>query len=192
MDLSVIIAPFITLFAIMDPFASLPVFFSSTKGCTGMEASRLASKAVMIAAAIAAIFLIAGPPLLAVLSITLSDFKVAGGIVLVLLGLENALNISFSQEKKKKADLDTAAVLIGTPLLTGPGLMASLIVLSGEYSAIVVVGALVAALILSWLVLVKATDIRRIFGERVVTVTTKVIGLILIAMGIAFIRGGLL
>jgi multiple antibiotic resistance protein len=192
MDLSTIIAPFITLFAIMDPFASLPVFLNSTKGCKDSEIVGVANKAVLIAGAIAVVFAVAGPPLLAVLSITLSDFKVAGGIVLLLLGLENALNFSLSPAQGKRAGLDAAAVLIATPLLTGPGLMTSIVLLGRQYDFASVLIALAGALVLSWLLLVKAADIRKIVGDRVVTVISRVIGLVLIAMGIAFIRAGAL
>jgi len=187
-----IIAPFITLFAIMDPFASLPVFLSSTKGCKDGEVLGVASRAVLIAGVIAVVFLVAGPPLLAVLSITFSDFEVAGGIVLVLLGLENALNFSLSPVAGRREGLDAAAVLIATPLLTGPGLMTSIVLLARQYDIVSVLVALAGALVLSWLLLAKASDIRKLVGERVVTVISRVIGLILIAMGIAFIRAGAL
>jgi multiple antibiotic resistance protein len=192
MDLLALIAPFITLFAIMDPFASLPVLLASTKGCKDNEVMSVANKAVLIAGAIAVMFIIAGPPLLAALSITLSDFKVAGGIVLVLLGLENALNFSLSNNGKKHEALDSAAVLIGTPLLTGPGLMTSLVVLSKEYDILTVLVALACALLAAWVIFVKAAAIRSGVGERIVAVISRVIGLLLIAMGIAFIRSGML
>jgi multiple antibiotic resistance protein len=192
MDLASVIAPFITLFAIMDPFASLPIFLASTKGCKDNEVVGVANKAVLIAGAVAVLFAIAGPPLLTALSITLSDFKVAGGVVLVLLGLENALNFSLSPREGKHEGLDSAAVLIATPLLTGPGLMTSLILLGREYDTLTVFAALAGALVLSWVVLVKAADIRKGVGGRVVTVISRVIGLLLIAMGIAFIRSGML
>jgi multiple antibiotic resistance protein len=191
MDTASLIASFITLFAIMDPFASLPVFLTFTKGCNKNEAVGVANKAVLIAGAVAVVFAVAGPPLLTALSITLSDFKVAGGIVLVLLGLENALNFSLSQGKKRQEGLDSAAVLIATPLLTGPGLMTSLVVLGKEYDFLTVFVALAGALALSWLVLVKATSLRKAVGDRVVTVLSRVIGLVLIAMGISFLRAGL-
>jgi len=191
MDPASIIASFITLFAIMDPFASLPLFLTSTKGCKDSEILGVASRAVLIAGIVAVLFAIVGPPLLVALSITLSDFKVAGGIVLILLGLENALNFSLSPPGKKSDGLDSATVLIATPLLTGPGLMTSLIVLGNEYDFASVLAALAGALLLSWLLLIKAADIRKGVGDKVVTVISRVIGLILIAMGIAFIRTGM-
>lgn len=192
MDSASIIASFITLFAIMDPFASLPLFLTSTKGCRDSEVTGVASRAVAMAGIVAVLFAIAGPLLLAALSITLSDFKVAGGIVLILLGLENALNFSLAQPRKRSEGLDSATVLIATPLLTGPGLMTSLIVLGNEYDFATVLAALGGALFLSWLLLVKAADIRKGVGDRVVTVISRVIGLVLIAMGIAFVRTGVI
>ena len=83
--------------------AFFSAFLTSTKGCVNSEVTGVASRAVAMAGIVAVLFTVAGPPLLAALSITLSDFKVAGGIVLVLLGLENTLNFSLSPPGKKKA-----------------------------------------------------------------------------------------
>lgn len=192
MDLpSAIIASFITIFAIMDPFASIPPFLALTKDCKDKELVNVANKSVLIAGLLAAVFTVAGPPLLNALSITLSDFKIAGGIVLVLMGLENVMNLSFSNgHDKKKEGLDSAAVLIATPLLTGPGLMTSLVIMDKEYTLLPVMVSLFAALLISWLLLRNAGRARQIVGEKVIMIFSKVMGLFLIATGIAFIRAG--
>ncbi|MDD5171610.1 MAG: MarC family protein [Candidatus ainarchaeum sp.] len=190
-SISMVIASFVTIFAIMDPFASLPLFLAFTRRCNEKELRSVATKAVLIAGCLAFIFTLVGPLLLSALSITLSDFKIAGGIVLVLLGLENSINLHLSSNGKGREGLDSAAVLIGTPLLTGPGLMTSLVILDKEYSTLPVFAALLGALLVSWVILMNAGRVRKVLGDRVIMVTSKVIGLFLIAMGIAFIRSGL-
>jgi multiple antibiotic resistance protein len=191
MEIDAIIASVITIFAIMDPFASLSPFLAFTKNCKNAEAKKVATHAVVIAGAVAIVFLFAGPFILNTLSITLSDFKIAGGIVLVLLGIENTLNIQLTKENKK-GSLDSIAVLIATPLLTGPGLMTTLIILDKENGVVPVVIALVISLILSLVILMNATNVRDRLGSRVIVIFSKVMGLFLIALGIAFIRTGIL
>lgn len=191
MEIQQAVASFITIFAIMDPFASLPPFLALTSGFPKAEAASVADRAVLIAGAVAALFMVAGPSLLDALAISLSDFRIAGGIVLGLLGLETTLGLSLRGEGKKSRGLDSAAVLIATPLLTGPGLMTSLVILNGENGVVPVGIALLCALAISWVVLRNAGRVRDAAGERVIMVFSKVMGLFLMAIGISFIRGGL-
>ena len=145
--------PFITLFIIMDPFASIPPFLMLTRNCKEEEMKSTANKAVLIAAVIAFIFVFGGMEILKILSITLSDFKIAGGMVLVLLGLENVLNFTLSNGHNKKDVVDSVAVLIATPLLTGPGLISSLIIMVQTFAIGNVLIALSATLFISLIIL---------------------------------------
>lgn len=193
MEIAPILISFITIFIIMDPFASLPSFLALTQGHNKEQLAKIANKAVLIAGILALIFVFSGTAILNVLSITLSDFRIAGGIVLALLGLENVLGFSFSNHKGKQADsLDSAAVLIATPLLTGPGLISSIVVLVQEHSVYIVLVSLLAALFLSWLILRNAILAKNLLGDKIILIFSKVMGLLLIAMGIAYIRAGLL
>ncbi len=185
-----IILSTITIFIIMDPFASIPPFLAGTRKCKDKEAANLANKAIIIAGAVALLFMFFGNMLLQALGITLLDFKVAGGIVLILLGLENVLSFHISNAKDKKEGLESVAVLIGTPLLTGPGLITTLIVLLDMNGIISTTIALMLALLASWLILRNAIHIRNILGDRVISIISKIIGLLLIALGISFIRSG--
>jgi len=186
-----VLAAAITLFAIMDPFASIPPYLEMTRRYSDKECALVARNAVLIAGMIAMLFMLVGIPLLGALTITLSDFKIAGGIVLILLGLENILGLRGHIAQKKEEGLDHIAVLIATPLLTGPGLMTTAVLLTEEQGLPVVVPALAATLLLSYLVLLFAYDTRRVLGVRVIRVFSKVMMLFLIAHGVSFIRSGL-
>jgi len=187
-----IITSFITIFAIMDPFASIPSFLILTKDFKKKsDTNSVADRSVFIAGLLAIVFTIAGPMLLSALSITIEDFKIAGGIVLVLMGLENVLDFALSNNHDKKQNgLDSVAVLIATPLLTGPGLMTSLVVLNQETGLIPVAISLALALVICWAILRNAIKARELVGDRVIMVFSKVMGLFLIAIGIAFIKAG--
>ena len=184
-----ILISFITIFIIMDPFPSLITFLTYTKKHTDKERSVCATKAVLIAGLVALLFLFLGPMLLDVLRITLSDFKVAGGLILTLLGIETVLGITMSNHKDN--NLNDLAVLIATPLLTGPGLVTSLIVLSEDNGLVPTLIALLLALFVSWMILLYSIKIRKTIGEQTIHITAKIIGLVLLALGVSYIKKGL-
>ncbi len=182
---------FVTLFVIMDPFASLPAFITLTKRFNDSQRMKAANKAVLIAGILALIFLFAGTALLDALGISLSSFRIAGGILLSLLGLETVLGFSFNHGEKKQ-DLNAVAVLVATPLLTGPGLLSSLILLSSQFGYWIPLSAVLTALALSWVILHYSHLLQRVVGHQIIDVSSKVMGLLLVGIGIEFIRGGLL
>ncbi|MFH2106655.1 MAG: MarC family protein [Candidatus Micrarchaeota archaeon] len=192
MDLDILIVSFLTLFIIMDPFASLGPFLAMTRKCTDEEVANTANKAVVIAGVVALVFLLGGIEVLNLLSVSLSDFKIAGGIVLMLLGLENVLSFSLPTNKDQDDGLESFAVLIATPMLSGPGLLTSLLFLTKENGLVVVIIALLFSLFFSWLILRNSVIIRKLLGIRVITVLSKVIGLVIIALGVSFLRSGIL
>ena len=189
--ISSVIISFVTIFVIMDPFPGVIPFLNLTNKCSDLDKRTCATKAVIIAGVIALIFLFIGDTLLNALHITLNDFKIGGGIVLALLGLETILDISFKKNKEGKG-IEDIAVLIATPLLTGPGLVSSLIVMSNENGLAPTLVALGLALLLSWLVLINSIKLKQIVGDNIIHVAGKIIGMLLLALGISYIRSGLL
>ncbi len=183
------VSAFVYIFVIIDPFASLPLFLILTGKMNKEEVGHSAKDAILIAGALAVIFLVAGTPLLSLMRIDISSFKIAGGIVLGLLGIETVLGLELAHNgKRAKTALTT---LIATPLLTGPGLMSTLIIMAGEQGILIPLAATLVALFLSWAVLVNADGIRRKLGAQAILVLAKVLGLFLLAIGISFITAGL-
>lgn len=178
----------VTLFVIMDPFMSLPPLLSITKNFSEEKRRVAANKAIVVAGVLALAFLLAGPLLLQYLGITLSSFMIAGGIVLGLLGLQMVLHFSLSQPEK---DAGAAVVLIATPLLTGPGLLTTLVILNGQHGFAVTVAALVVALAAAWIVLSNASRIKSFIGDQVIEIVSRVMGLMLVAIAVTFIQKGL-
>jgi len=172
----------------MDPFPSILPFLIYTKKYSDIDRKACANKAVFIAGILAIFFLLSGPALLEILHITLADFKVGGGVILILLGIETVLGISLG--KHKESGINDIAVLIATPLLTGPGLVTSLIILSRANGIFITIIALLLALITSWLTLINSIKIRDLVGDQMIQILAKIIGLILLALGVAYIRSG--
>ncbi|HXZ24065.1 MAG TPA: MarC family protein, partial [Methanomassiliicoccales archaeon] len=107
------------LFFIFDPFASLPIFICMTKGFDDKEKLKSANNAVFVAGLLFVIFTVLGTNLLSVFGVSVDSFRVAGGIVLILMAVE----IIFGFKLTKQDNSSVAWVIIATPILTGPGVI---------------------------------------------------------------------
>ena len=114
-----IIYSFAALFIILDPLLSVPIFAAMTKGQTPAEIHKQAFIAVAVAGGLMYLFLVFNKMIFDILGLNMPSFQIAGGILLFLLGIQEALGIEIGHTKEH---VKTAAgVVIGTPLLCGPG-----------------------------------------------------------------------
>ncbi|MEM3422566.1 MAG: MarC family protein [Candidatus Bilamarchaeaceae archaeon] len=185
-ELPLFLTTFFYLIIIMDPIASIPVFLSLTKKQSQEQIKIAATKAVVIAGTLAILFLFIGPQLLNILGLSLSDLKITGGIVLILLGLEGILGINFN--KGEQDDMSTVAVLIATPILTGPGLMTAVVIMSNEVGYLITTSAIVCCLLISWLLLYNAFLIKKILGAQIIEISSKIVALFIMALGVSYLR----
>ncbi len=188
--LDAIVKAFIPLFAIMDPFISVPVFLSLTRKDKQEKKNLIASEAVGIAALLLFVFLIFGQGLLTVLGISIGSMQIAGGILLAIMGVELVLGISFPREKDKIKRVPPAALIIGTPLITGPGVITTTILLVGQYGMLTTAIAAVLALALSWLVLRYSHFVTKLIGETGSELLSRIMGLLLVAVAAQFALTG--
>lgn len=183
---------FILLFVIMDPLLSLAAFFSMTKGMKKEECRKIATQAVMVAAIPLFLFILIGNGILSVLSVSMDSFQAAGGIILILLGVQLALGISFPRDREEENDHSAIAVVIGTPLITGPAVIATSILLADKFGKETTAIAGLAALLGMWLILWFASFIHDKLGRSGLRVLSTMMGIITIAWGVEFIRQGLM
>lgn len=178
----------ILLFFIFDPLASLPIFIILTSKFDEADKIRSANKAVIVAGILFLIFVLIGNELLALLGISAAGFKIAGGIVLLLMALE----IIFSLNIVHQSEHNVAWVIIATPILTGPGVITTAIILASKYGYLATLIAGTFALLITWVLLRNAVLIVKIVGSNVIEISSKIIGLLIVAMAIEFIlRGGI-
>jgi len=183
------IKSFLLLVFILDPFLGAMVFITLTKDLEARERSAQAFLAVSVAFVLLVVFLFIGRHLFSLLGISFSSFMVAGGVILLLLGVEEILGLEFS---KRGTDTKVAAVVIGTPLLCGPGAITSAIILSQKYGYLIPFLAVLSALALTWLILYFANHLSRLLGERIIEVFSRVMGLLLAAIAVEYIKEGIL
>ncbi len=174
------------LFFIFDPFATVPMFISLTKGQTDKEQATSANKAVLLAGILFFIFALIGTELLGLFSITTDAFRIAGGIVLLLMAME----IIFSLHLSRSDDTSVAWVIIATPLLSGPGVITTAILLVHLYGHFTVLIAGVIGLAITWGIMRNSLLISRKVGNNAIEIFSKIIGLLLAAIAVEFIMRG--
>ncbi|OPX61253.1 MAG: hypothetical protein A4E29_00918 [Methanomassiliicoccales archaeon PtaB.Bin134] len=174
------------LFFIFDPFATVPMFITLTRGQTEKEQMASANKAILVAGILFFIFALIGSQLLSLFSITTDAFRIAGGIVLLLMAME----IIFSLQLSKKEDTSVAWVIIATPLLSGPGVITTAILLVHLYGHFTVIIAGVISLAITWGIMRNSLVISQKVGNNAIDVFSKIIGMLLAAIAVEFIMRG--
>ena len=175
------------LFFIFDPFASVPMFIALTKGLDDRALISSANCAVLVAALLFSIFVLIGQPLLSLSGITAEGFRVAGGLVLLLMAME----IVFGLNLIRSGDQNVAWVIIATPILSGPGVISTAIILSSQFGPLTILLAGSFSLIITWVLMRNAHRVVKILGTTIIEVFSKVVGLLIAAIGIEYILGGI-
>ncbi|TFG57523.1 MAG: MarC family protein [Methanomassiliicoccus sp.] len=174
------------LFFIFDPFATVPLFISMTKGQSEHEQASSANKAVLVAGILFVIFALIGTELLGMFSITTDAFRIAGGIDLLLMAME----IIFSLTLSKNENSSVAWVIIATPILSGPGVITTAILLVHLYGQFTVLIAGAIGLAITWGVMRNSLLISKKVGNNAIEIFSKIIGLLLAAIAVEFIMRG--
>ena len=179
---------FLAMFIIIDPLASVPVFLGLTRKATEEQKNAAAREAVLVAGLALVLFILIGMPTLELMGISFPSFKVAGGIVLLIVGVYSILGIPFSEAKK---ELDVAVVLLAVPMITGPGAMSMAIIISKEQGILIAILASLLAVLVTWAVLRFASSLTRAFGTRGLEIYSRLFGLFVVALAIQFISEGI-
>jgi multiple antibiotic resistance protein len=193
MDVLPFIQSFVLLLVIMDPLVSMAVFLSMTRDMKNSERSAVATKAVLVAAVPLFLFVLGGNVLLELMKVDINTFKAAGGVVLMLLGVQLSLGISLPKSKEENPhDLSAVASVIGTPLITGPATISAAVILTNEFGGVVTAVSGFAALAVVWMSLMVSMVLHKRLGNTGVRVLSTMMGLITIAWGVSFLKAGFL
>jgi multiple antibiotic resistance protein len=181
---------FSALFVILDPLLSVPLFTSMTQGQSSAEINRQALIAVAVAGFLMYLFLFFNFFIFDTLGITLSSFQVAGGILLFLLGLQMALGIDIGRVKEHTPT--AAGVIIGTPLLCGPGTITTVLLLSEANGIFITAVSIAFVLAATWIVLRFSFQIQKLLGNTVTEILAKILGMLVAAIAVSIIADGII
>jgi multiple antibiotic resistance protein len=185
-----IVYSFAALFIILDPLLSVPIFAAMTKGQTAAEIHKQAFIAVAVAGSLMYLFLIFNKMIFEILGLSLPSFQIAGGILLFLLGIQEALGIEIGHCKEHAKT--AAGVVIGTPLLCGPGTITTVMLLSKDYGILIPFVAITLSLLATWAILYYSELIQRVLGEVVTDIMGKVLGMLVAAIAVKIIASGVM
>ncbi len=196
------IMAFAAFFATIGPISVAAMFMVLTTGSTPRHQRAMAIKGTLLGAGILLMFALVGETLLAYLGISLAAVRTAGGILLLLIGIDMVFARSSgghtttddeSQEAIAKADISVFP--LATPLIAGPGTMGAAILLVAQAQhevmlQLAVIGAMLAVLALTFMALMTASHLQRILGVTGLQVVSRVFGVLLTALAVQFVFDG--
>ncbi|HJK78966.1 MarC family protein [Methanocorpusculum vombati] len=204
--LTSIVSAAITLFIILDPLLSTSMFIDLTRSLSGKEVLKQAGIATAVAGALMLVFLVFNDIIFSILNIELESFKVAGGIILFILGLQIVLGLEIGGKAAHEARAEQArdgvellpgtvrksmaGVIIGTPIMCGPGTITTVMIIGSQYGILITAAAIVLALLIIWILLVFSSRITALLGETVIVILSKIVGLLLTAIAVHTIWSG--
>jgi multiple antibiotic resistance protein len=185
---------FSSLFTVIDPIAAAPMFASLTRDQSRSEARRIAVRACLVALGVLVLFAVSGAFVFRLFGITIDAFRIGGGIVFLGIGLPMLTGRGHAA-KSDEPHQDPSVVPLGVPLIGGPGAITTVMVLMGQtrsaWHVAVLLGAVALALVATCAVLIVSPAILRRLGPAGLELVTKVMGLIILVIGIQFMIDGI-
>ncbi|MDD4939055.1 MAG: MarC family protein [Candidatus Omnitrophica bacterium] len=185
------ILTFIPIFVAVDAIGNIPVFISLVEGVSKKQRRKVITESVTTATALAIFFMLVGKLVLRFIGITIADFQIAGGALLFIISMRLLLPGSQKMAITDGHDKDVGVFPLGTPLITGPAVLATTLIMLDSYG----IGATFVSLILNmfvvWVTLAKAELIIKFIGASGTRAFSKIMYIFLAAIGVMMIRRGL-
>ena len=180
---------FIPLFVATNIFMLLPIFISLTREMAKLKKKVVIRDSILTAIIVSFLFIALGELIFRILGITPDDFKIAGGIVLLVFAVRDLVH---SGEERMKPDIKVGVVPIGVPLIVGPAVLTNILLLADHYGVVPTLVALVLNLFIVWITLINAERIINVVGKGGIIGIAKVMALLLASIAIMMIRIGVM
>jgi multiple antibiotic resistance protein len=195
------VSAFVTFLVVIDPPGCAPIFASLTSGTSAAHRRATALRSVGIAAGILIFFGLLGQDLLHALGVSLTAFRIAGGILLFLIAIDMVFEKRTERREHRAEEVsashveDISVFPMAIPMIAGPGSIASIMLMmarsEGLTQSLIVMGALLLTLLLTLLALLLAGPLMRLMGHRMEAMLTRLLGVILAALAVQFVLDGL-
>jgi len=183
---------FIPIFVAVDIIGSIPLFLSVVEGKKRREKHRIIIMTVTTAALLAAIFMFLGKWVLIFLNITIPDFQIAGGVLLFIISARLLLPGTGKTLVAGSRDKDVGVFPLGTPLITGPAVLTTTLIMVDTYGIAATFISLAANMLFVWLVLAKADIIMKFLGVSGTRAFSKVMYILLASIAVMLVRRGIM
>lgn len=200
-ELAIVLVP---LLVVVDPPASLGLFLGLTPGRTGAERARVALKAATFAAAVLILFAAAGRVLLSYLGIEIYALQIAGGLLLVMIGLRmlregreiprrelREVHLPTGGAHHPEEDADPSFVPLGLPMLAGPGAISLVIVQTTSVGMPLVATSILIVMALTAGLLLVAARMQHVLGDTGTRVITRIMGILTVAFAVQYMLDGI-
>jgi multiple antibiotic resistance protein len=192
------IREFVTLFVVIDPVGSLPVYLFAVQGVPASLHRNFAIRAVIIATIVLLAFLMGGQILMETMGLRLGSFQIAGGIVLFMFAMTMIFGESKPAREIEEAGRDHLAGAVfplAIPSIASPGAMLAVVVLTNNHTEsvanqTVTAGLLIVVLILTLGLLLAASTVFKVIGITGASVISRVMGIVLATIAVDAILGG--
>lgn len=192
-----LITAFATLFVVIDPPGLVPLFIALTTGMDTAHRRKLAQRACIIASVLLTLFGLFGEQLLSFIGISMPAFRIAGGILLFLTALDMLFERRTQRREGQHPDPnhDPSVFPLATPLIAGPGAIATMILLMGQAGEdwtlrLAVLGLLYGMILATFLFLLASAPFERLLGRTGTVVITRLLGMLLAALSVQFVIDG--
>lgn len=186
LDVQMLLSAYITLFVIMDPPGTVPVFLGLTSAMTTKQRNRAARQAILAAGGVIVVFALFGQQVLNYMSISLPALQVAGGVLLFLVAMELLTGKMEGAEPSPNAQVNVALVPLGTPLLAGPGAIVAVMVFTQQADTtagwVGLAVAIVAVHLTLYLSMRFASVVHRVLKDSGTILVSRIAGLLLAAI----------
>jgi multiple antibiotic resistance protein len=193
-----------SIFFLVDPLAAIPSFLAITVGADPARRRRTALKAALTCFIVLTCFAVGGQLIFRLFGITLPAFEIAGGVILLLIGLDmlqarrSATQEATGDTEEGATKEDAGIVPLGIPMLAGPGAISTVMVLVGQAPSLLhwemgaILGSIGLTSLVSYGVLAGAGQVRRVLGETGIRILVRIMGLLLVALAMQFFVNGLM
>lgn len=189
MNIETFFLSFIPLFVAIDIIGTVPIFLGYTYSISEQAKKKLILEAVLAAFGVALVFLFAGRLILNFIGITIDDFRIAGGIILLILSIND---IIASSEKVRNPGTDIGIVPLGVPLIMGPAALTTILILVDNFGYLPAIFSMIINFIIILIVLLNAKLLLKIIGDGGSKAFAKIASLFLAAIAVMMIRVGML
>jgi len=186
------ILSFIPLFVAVDAIANIPIFLSLVEHSSKFHRRKIIIDTVVTATALAIVFMFIGTWIFSLLGITIPDFQIAGGALLFVIAVRFLMPGMQKTLLTNTHDKDIGVVPLGTPLITGPAVLTTTIMMMNSFGVIPTLVSLILNMFFVWFTLEQADAIIKIMGSSGTRAFSKIMYILLAAIAVMMIRHGII
>lgn len=188
MELKNVLLAFIPIFVAVDAIGVLPIFISLTEGVEQQQRIKVIAQSMLTAVCIAVAFIFLGKAVFKALGISMGDFMVAGGAILFCLAISDIIN---PVKRRRIPSQELGAVPLGTPLIAGPAVLTTSMVMVSQYGLAATFISVVVNIMLAGIIFSGASAVMKVLGEAGTKALSKIMSLLLAAIAVMLIRKGI-